>query len=437
MADDSNNIVVLVLDSLRKDSISPYNDEVNFTENIDSFADEAEVFENAVAQAPWTLPSHASMFTGMYPWEHGATQKNLSLDVESSLLAERYAEKGYQTGCYTINGFLNPEAGLTEGFEEIRNLDISDRFSGINKAFNKLDSWLASTDESFLRRKLVRLGERFFGGYGVEPDTTEKVLEEGKDFVERSDDSFFLFMNLMDAHEPYNPEEEYVEKHGGFEISELCQNTDNFYHDSDAADFDAIRRAYNASVDYMDDQIGEFFDWMKEQGIWEDTTVIITSDHGQMLGEEGFYGHQYSVHRHLTSVPLIVKSGNIERETDELLELRQLYDLIPKWSGQDSETADIEVAKGGYEFPDFMIHRIPKERKQEFYRKLRFAQDSDGKLIEEEDEEGNKKYSEEGEVQDRSKLRSEIESIGESSEGEKLEDKDEEIKNRLEDLGYG
>jgi arylsulfatase A-like enzyme len=437
MAENRENVVVLVLDCLRKDSVSPYNTEVDFTESIEGFAEEAKVFENVVAQAPWTLPSHASMFTGMYPWEHGATQKNLDLDVESELLAEKYAEKGYETGCYTINGFLNPESGLTDGFSKVKNLDISDRFSGINKAFNKLDSWLASTDESYLRRKLVRLGERFFGGYGVEPDTTEKILDRGKSFVEQSDDNFFLFMNLMDAHEPYKPEEEYVEKHGGFDTSEICQNTDNFYHDSEAADFDVIRGAYNASVDYMDDQIGEFFDWMKEQGVWEDTTVVVTSDHGQMLGEEGFYGHQYSVHRHLTSVPLIVKSGNIERKEDELLELRQLYDLIPKWSGDNTETSEVEVAKGGYEFPDFMIHRVPKERKKEFYRKLRFAQDSKGKLIEEEDEDGNKAYREEGEVQDRPRLRKEIEGIGESSEGEKLKDKDEEIKNRLQDLGYG
>jgi arylsulfatase A-like enzyme len=435
------NVVFIVLDSLRKDRLSAYNEDVDFTENIEEFSEEAEVFEEAYAQAPWTLPSHASIFTGMYPWEHEATQKNLELDVDETHLAERFKEEGYDTACFSINGFLNNDANLTDGFDRVENMNLMNRFSFLNKFFKRFDKWVSKTDESYIRRKIFSIGEKLFNDVDVDPEGTEKILGEAKSFVDNSEESFFVFINLMDAHEPYFPPKEYRGKHGDVDPSEICQVPDRFYAEEDRADFEEIKSAYDASVDYMDDQIGDFLNFMEEKDLMDDTVVVIAADHGQMLGEDGLYGHQYSVNKHLNSVPLIVKKEGVDMDADQIIELRQLYDLVPAWAGveDESEFTSPKVAKGGYEFPDFMIHRVPKDRKEEFYKKLRFSETQYEKLIEEENSDGSKDYISKNKRQGESSidLRKEVREIGESSTGKDIEDKDEEVKERLRKLGYG
>jgi arylsulfatase A-like enzyme len=115
------NIAVIVLDTLRRDKVSVYNDDVDFTENLERFSSNSAVYENAVAQGPWTLPSHASIFTGEYPWKHNATQETLYLEDEFKQLPEIFSEKGYSTGAFSDNPWISSSSGLERGFDQLEN----------------------------------------------------------------------------------------------------------------------------------------------------------------------------------------------------------------------------------------------------------------------------------------------------------------------------
>ncbi len=435
---DSPSVVFLVLDSLRRDRLSTYNSKIDFTESIEKFSEEAAVFENAVANAPWTLPSHASMFTGMYPWEHNATQRNLSLEVEKPLLAERFSEEGYSTACISTNAWLSRKFGLGKGFDLVDNLSSGGLSEKLSKIRRTMDEWLSSPGNEQLKRLIVRLGNSLFH-YWNSGSQTEEVLERGKEFIAEND-QFFLFLNLMDAHEPYFPPEEYREKHGAPSPREICQDPTDYHFGRKQPDFDAINRIYDASVDHVDDMLGEFFDYLRDTGRWEGTVLIVTSDHGQMLGENEEYGHQFSVAESLVSVPLMVKGAE---DVDSQVELRELYDIVLNAAGiEPGYEAGTRFAKGSYEFPDMMRPRIPPKKWRDFYRRHKFARSLDGRVTRSENEEEEVETKFEGfskELSDEEKRRLEekLELIGKSEKGEDLEEHTDEIRRKLKDLGYG
>lgn len=436
------NLVFILTDTLRKDKVSVYNSEIKFTEALDDFGQEATVFSEAVANAPWTLPSHASIFTGEYPWEHGATQRNLKLDTDTDLIAEKLAGNGYRSKCISVNGFLSRQFGLVEGFSEVDNLSLEGVSGLLTKARRSMDGWLASPGMEGLKRRLTRLGGLIFH-YWVGGSRTEDILERSREFVGDGEEPFFLFVNLMDAHEPYFPPEEYREKHGCVHPRDICQNHSDYEAGRKDADFEEISRMYDACVDYMDDQIGRFFDYLKNEGLWDDTVVVVASDHGQMLGEDDRYGHQYSVAEPLVKVPLMVKEMGQE-SFEQQFELRELYHLLPELLGLESSERQFgtEYAMGGYEFPDLMRPRIPRHRWDEFYRRHHFVRTEDGKLVRTEKGDGGaetKFTSFNGELgaDIKKAMERRLEEIPDVEEGELLEDSSEEIKDKLKDLGYG
>lgn len=429
------NVVFLVLDSLRKDRLSVYNQDVDFTGNIEAFSLEATVVRDAVSCSPWTLPSHTAFFTGEYPWEIGTTQRNLSVNYDGETLAERLSERGYRSACVSVNGWLSGQFDLTRGFDEVDNLSTGGFSEGLTKARRWMDEWLASEGFEPLKRLIVSVGNRLFH-YWNSGSRTGDVLSRCKDFIEEDDEPFFIFANLMDAHEPYFPPEDYRERHGAPDPKSICQDPTDHHKGRKKADFEAINRIYNASVDYLDDQIGSFLDYLKNQELWDDTIVIVTSDHGQMLGENGEYGHQFSVADPLIEVPLIVK-GIEDGEIDSQVELRQLPEMIVDLVESEEPELETEFAKTGYDFPGMMRPRIPRDRWGEFFKRFRAVRTCDSKLTEEESESGERKREFSGKDDEREELESQIDSIRFPDEGESLDEKSEEIQQKLKNLGYG
>ncbi len=433
------NVVFLVLDTLRRDKTSVYSDEVDFTDNLEAFSQEATVFRDAVACSSWTLPSHAAMFTGEHPWNLGTTQRNLSVEYGGDTLVERLEEKGYRSTCITVNGWLSGQFGVTRGFDTVDNLSTGGFSEVLTSARRKMDEWLAREGLESIKRLLVRTGNRLFH-YWMAGSETEKVLENGKEFIESGEEPFLLFMNLMDAHEPYFPPLEYREKHGAPDPREVCQDPTDHHTGRKEADFDSIHRIYDASVDYMDDCIGDFFSYLKENGLWEETIVIVTSDHGQMLGEDNEYGHQFSLAEPLVSVPLMVK-GMDRQEIEHQVDLQELYDLIPALVDGETPETGTEYVLGGYDFPGMMRPRIPQDRWEEFYRRYRFVRSSRGKATETERENGEKSVEftefEDLDSGEREELESRLEDIVFPDEGDSLDEKSEEIQEKLRKLGYG
>ncbi|MFB6245851.1 MAG: sulfatase [Candidatus Nanohaloarchaea archaeon] len=426
------NVVLIVIDSLRKDSLGPYSQEVDFTDSLDRFADESVVYRNAIATSSWTLPVHASMFTGEYPWEHRATQRNLELDYEKKTLAEKLGEKGFRTGCFTENAWISEHAGMTVGFDVANDFGSGSR--AIQKAVDRLASWVERND-NVVSRLMTRVGDYLWSNH-VDHMAAEEVLDRGMEFVESSDERFFLFMNLMDVHEPLRPPGEYVEDHGAEKTGdEICQDPSRFYRGREV-DFDEIRKHYDAAVDYVDDCVGKFLQELRSEGLMDETCVLIASDHGQLLGEHGHYGHQFSVADELVEVPLMLRAPTLQSgEVDETVSVREMHDMILEAAGGEKPSAEKGSALGLYDFPDMMSNRIPESRREELYRRQRFAVDGSSKIVETETESGKVERKWKG--KEKEELKEKLEKIKETGSGEEIGEKEEEIKRQLEALGYG
>jgi choline-sulfatase len=434
------NVVFVVLDTLRKDRVSVYNDDIDFTGSLEEFAEDSIVFSDAVSQAPWTLPSHASMFTGMYPWEHEATQKNLYLDKEKEMLAEKFKDNSYSTGCFTSNTWISPYTGMTEGFDEEKNFFgvLPDRIGS-----DKIKTlWSKLSDSRFqpIIDKLMAVGEYFHRG--ETESSTPEVIEDSREFVEsHGDEDFFLFVNFMDAHIPHHPPENYLERHSvEKDPDDICQKV--YLHNSGQkeVDFEAASSIYDADVDYLDDQLDNFFEIFREKSLEEDTIFVVVSDHGENLGENNMYGHQFSVSEKLVSVPLMIKSPVHEsREVNDQFELKELYNLIPEMAfNQEFSPTTSNFSKGGYEYPELDLRKIPEKKYDELGKKLRFVRNGDeSKKIVQKGESFRMidlKKMEDIEIEEDYKKK--IKTIGEGDEGERISEKDEKIKDSLEELGY-
>jgi arylsulfatase A-like enzyme len=336
-----DNVLFVVLDTVRKDRLGPYGYELDTTPGLDEFAesDDVTVFEQAVAPAPWTLPVHASLFTGMYPSHHGADQENPYLEGATTL-AETLSREGYATACYSSNAWITPYTHLTDGFDDQDNFFQVMPGDFLSGPLARI--WKAMNDNDTLRKvadKLVSLGnvahEYFASGEGAD-SKTPAVIDRTQSFIEdaeSSGDDWFTFINLMDAHLPYHPPEEYAEEFApGVDSTEVCQNSKEYNsgaRDIDDEEWDAITGLYDAEIAHIDDQLTNLFDWLKETGRWDDTAVVICADHGELHGEHGFYGHEFCLYDQLINVPLMVKHPGVEGDRrEDIVELIDLYHTV-------------------------------------------------------------------------------------------------------------
>ncbi|GAB6861108.1 sulfatase [Haloplanus litoreus] len=333
--DAPGNVLFVVMDTVRADHLTPYGYDRPTTPGLAEFASEATVFEEAVAPAPWTLPVHASLFTGLYPSQHGADQENPYLEGATTL-AETLSSAGYDTACYSSNAWITPYTHLTDGFDHQDNffeVMPGDLLSG-----PLARAWKTMNDSDRLRTladKLVSLGnvahEYFAGGEGAD-SKTPAVVDRTMEFVEDSED-WFAFVNLMDAHLPYHPPDEFAEEFApGVDSTAVCQNSKEYNagaRDIDDEEWADIRNLYDAEIAHIDAQLTRLFDWLRAEGEWDDTTVVVCADHGELHGEHDLYGHEFCLYDPLVNVPLMIKHPDLtaDRRTDTV-ELVDLYHTV-------------------------------------------------------------------------------------------------------------
>ena len=411
------NVVFVVMDTVRKSHLSVYGYDRPTTPELERFAGEATTFEQAVSPAPWTLPVHASMFTGMYPSQHGASQENPYLEGATTL-AESLSAAGYDTACYSSNAWITPYTHLTDGFTDQDNFFkvmpgdfMSGPLAKIWKTMNDSESlrsiadWLVSVGNTF--------HEYFSSGEG-EASKTPKVIDRTIEFIDDSDGPYFAFMNLMDAHLPYHPPAEYREEFApGVDSTEVCQNSKEYNsgaRDIDDEEWEAIRGLYDAEIRHVDAQLGRLFDWLRANDEWEETMVVVCADHGELHGEHGLYGHEFCIYDPLVNVPLMVKHPDLEEgERDDQVELIDLYHTVLDHTGVEAtgstvpldrqrsllsadyrEFADGEFAFVEYYRPIVELNQlegkaaaagIELDRDSRFYSRMRAARRPDAKYI--------------------------------------------------------
>lgn len=280
------NIAIIVLDTVRLDAtgvgISAGKRE-SATPELDQLAADGTSFTKAFANAPWTVPSHASMFTGLLPSVHGCPSKSLKLTTKEPTFAEILRDTGYETAAFYSNPLLTRETSAM-----MRGFDL-EQVTGDPRTFEALN-----TSDQGGEASIRNVSEWLNGRSSERP--------------------FLVFVNLLEAHLPYDPPEDYRRTQladvplDAVVTADWELEYDAGLHPPDLVDWEQLRRLYAGDVHHADQLLGQFLELLKKHGAYDNTTIIVVSDHGENLGDHGLVGHRFSVHESLLTVPLVIRA---------------------------------------------------------------------------------------------------------------------------------
>jgi arylsulfatase A-like enzyme len=285
------DVVLIVLDTVRADHLATYGYQRDTMPALSAFAAGATTYTHAVAAADMTISSHASMFTGVYPFRHGAYVRvanpvGLPMKREHPTLAEALAARAYRRRGIAANwSFLGPAYGFHRGFETYE--------------------WDPSSSVHVLERAMLAMEFGFSPPpYAQAPRITDKAIAA---IDETRNAPSLIFLNYLDAHMPNAPPASYFHRFRAMAPPPLPAALTG-----EAARFtaDELRQRidwYDASLSYLDDHVARLLSHLRETGRYENALIIITSDHGELLGEEGLFGHGRGTHDALIRVPLVIK----------------------------------------------------------------------------------------------------------------------------------
>jgi arylsulfatase A-like enzyme len=283
------NVILITLDTVRADHLGCYGYDRDTSPRIDEYAKTATLYKKPIATSPWTVPTHASLFTGKYSFEHGAHAFKVKegevnnvnpLPLGQRTLAEVFWDEGYMTGAFVANdAFLGPRWQLNQGFETYR----------VSRVYA--------------------------------PELNDLVF----DWLEvAARKSFFLFVNYIDAHKPYNTRSQpglpgiHVVRDQGELVDSLYNTVMPGTGDVPAPLARMVVDQYDNALRNVDQQIGLLIDRLRLLGVYDNTVIVLTSDHGEFFGEHHLVEHSKDLYEEVISIPLIVK--NPFQKTGEVVE---------------------------------------------------------------------------------------------------------------------
>lgn len=286
------NIILIIVDTLRADHLSCYHYERLTSPNFDQLASEGVLFENAIAPSSWTLPSHASMLSGLYPNQHRAQRYADRLRADVPTIAEQLERAGYRTGAFSGSPFFTPRQGLDRGFVEFGDFSFSPahalthaRFAASLIGLMKITGWLDQKVEH--------------------PSGTE-INESVLNWVGTTRQPFFLALNYYEAHDTNSIPEPWRQHFSGEHSSGNYSSDINVRTLSQVTP--EMRRKideYDSAIAYDDDCFQKLIDELRRRHLMNNTLLIITADHGEGLGEHGLLTHGTALYYPLIHVPLI------------------------------------------------------------------------------------------------------------------------------------
>jgi arylsulfatase A-like enzyme len=296
------NIVLVTLDTVRAANLSVYGYSRRTTPHLEELVKRGVVFERAFATAPWTLPSHASLFTGRWPHQLSADYAS-PLDSTYPTLAEYLAGYGYRTAGFVANlGYCSRDTGLARGFEHYEDYQRSlGQIASSSTLVRKV------ADNFNLRRVLQN--DQHLNRIGA-AELNDRVLTWASSHAVSP---FFVFINYFDAHEPYLPPESVARRFGPGrkqdQLSPLHHWLWDVSVDHRTMTADELREeidAYDASIAYLDERLSALIDEMTRLHLLDNAVIVITSDHGEEFGEHGVFDHGYTLYRQALQVPLVI-----------------------------------------------------------------------------------------------------------------------------------
>ncbi len=268
------NVLLYVIDTLRADKLGCYGHQGGLTPRLDAFAQDSVVFEQALAQSPWTKPSVASIFTSLGCRTHGVHDFGDKLPGVVTTLAEILYQEGYSTAGFTANGLVSATFGYHQGFE-----NYTLRFQRHSSQLNgEVEEWLDQRDQTR---------------------------------------PFFLYFHSLDPHEPYNAPEPFRQRFApgvpahnplGQYVSSLRQASQRGRQAAlPDPGVEGLQRLYEAEVAGNDASFGDLIDSLKKRELYQNTIIVLVSDHGEEFLEHGSLGHLESLYDELLRVPLMIK----------------------------------------------------------------------------------------------------------------------------------
>ena len=288
------NVLFIVMDTVRASNLSVYGYQRRTTPNLERLAADGTVFDFAVATAPWTLPSHGSLFTGRSAKETGGSWRH-AMSAEPRTLAESLRDRGYATGGFVSNlHYTSYESGLSRGFvhyedflvrwrtllphSSLRRIDFK---SNVLLARSPGEAWRALLQSEISHTKSG--GDVLFFHRVPAHGIATNFLNWQQTVQDRP---FFAFLNFFDAHKPYYAPDEFIHRFGSLKGAE---------------------DRYDAAIALIDHEIGWILQALRDRNLLENTLVVVTSDHGELFDEHGLRGHGNNLYLPVLHVPLILR----------------------------------------------------------------------------------------------------------------------------------
>lgn len=288
---DHKNVILISIDTLRADELGCYGSIDALTPTLDFLSTKGVVFNHAQAAAPWTLPSHASMLTGLYPFSHRAIDGTTALGKDLFYLPHFLSKMGFSTAGFVSVDYVGEQYGFKRGM---------------------------GTFEQF------------------DDPPPKKILGQAQEWIGKQNGRFFCFIHLFDPHEPYSPTPEFIEKYA----PSCPKNIGPYYQrhgvvTKDARALQCRRELYRAEIAGIDKALGRFFRNLNKAKLMDDTLLIVTSDHGEGFLEHGYVGHVHSLFQEVLAVPLIIAGKGVPKNvrTDAPVSHVDIVPTIMKWLG--------------------------------------------------------------------------------------------------------
>lgn len=295
------NVIVLLIDTLRADKLKVYRPSSRVkTPAIDRLAGEGAVFTASQSPENWTKPSVASVLTGLYPMTHRTKESESRLPDGVLTLGELFKKQGFSTATFLANGY------------------VSDKF-GFNQGWDKYVNYIRDAKDT----------------------RAQNVLKEAGDWIEQHKDKrFFVYIQTIDPHVPYDPPADYLKQYDPDEytgqisprktadqLEQAKRNPPKLVFDE--RDRRRLEALHDAEIAYHDDQLAIFLDRLKALGLEQRTLFVVTADHGEEFYDHGSYGHGHTVYQELVHVPLMFRWPGVVEGGKRIGETASTVDIAP------------------------------------------------------------------------------------------------------------
>ena len=291
-AENLPNVILIIVDTLRADHLSCYHYQRLTSPNLDQLASKGVLFENAIATASWTLPSHASMFTGLYPNQHRAQRLGDRLGTDVPIISEQLERAGYRTGAFSGSSFFTPRQGLSRGFSEFDDFSFSPTQAFIQihyiSALIRVMRMIAWVDKKMEQSSAININE--------------SVMR----WIDDTQRPFFLVVNYYEVHDPNWTPQPWRQRFSASQRSEKRISDASMSTVSEVTP--QIQKKideYDGAIAYVDNHMQMLINELSRRRFMDNTLLIVTADHGEGLGEHGLLIHGTALYYPLIHVPLI------------------------------------------------------------------------------------------------------------------------------------